>query len=289
MKLFAAWRSGTVEPALASRWRNIAFLPVALLLAIGLLAPAILSLLGKDAFRPDMLAAMAPPSATHWLGTDSIGRDMFSRVLLATRLDLAIALAAVVLSALPGIVIGASAAILGGRIDRLLHRVVDAAMAFPLFVVALALAAVFGNSLLSVILATALINMPFYIRLSRAEIAVRLQQPYIAAARLSGWSEWRILWRSLLPNIAPSLTVHMSINAGWAMLNGAGLSFLGLGIRPPATEWGVLVGDGAAYILTGQWWLALFPGMALSLAVWSFTLAGDALRDRFDPQRRGQR
>jgi peptide/nickel transport system permease protein len=143
-----------------------------------------------------------------------------------------------------------------------------------------------GNSVASVGLATALINLPFYIRLSRAEVAVRRSARYVAAARLAGWRDTRILCRILLPNILPVLIVQMTMNLGWAMLNGAGLSFLGLGIRPPTAEWGVLVGEGARYMISGQWWLATFPAIALCVTMLTLTLAGDRLRDHFDPRRR---
>lgn len=259
---------------------------MALLAALALLGPAIVGALGLDPDRPDILQALAPPSARHWFGTDLIGRDLFARVLIATRLDLAMAGAAVLLSACVGGTLGAGGAMLGGAPERLLQRMVDVAMAFPLFVVALALAAVFGNSVGSVVLATALINLPFYARLAGAEVGVRLHAPYVAAARLAGWREPRILARVLLPNVLPSLIVQMSVNLGWAMLNGAGLSFVGLGVRPPAAEWGVLVGEGARFMMTGQWWLATFPGLALCAAVLTLSVAGDRLRDHFDPRRR---
>ncbi|MCY0385711.1 ABC transporter permease [Robbsia sp. Bb-Pol-6] len=259
---------------------------MALLGALAVLGPVVVATLGLNPDRPDILHALAPPSARHWFGTDLIGRDLFARVVIASRLDLAMAFAAVILSACVGGALGAGGALLGGAPERLLQRTIDVAMAFPLFVVALALAAVFGNSVGSVVLATALINLPFYVRLAGAEVGVRLHAPYVGAARLAGWSDARILARVLLPNVLPSLIVQMSVNLGWAMLNGAGLSFVGLGIRPPTAEWGVLVGEGARFMMTGQWWLATFPGLALCSAVFALTLAGDRLRDHFDPRRR---
>ncbi|MGI4862193.1 MAG: ABC transporter permease [Janthinobacterium lividum] len=285
-------RTGRERPRLTSRpasrppRRWPAWTAAALLGALALLGPVIVGALGLDPDRPDILHALAPPSAHHWFGTDLIGRDLFARVLIATRLDLAMACAAVLLSACAGGALGAGGAMLGGAPERLLQRTVDVAMAFPLFVVALALAAVFGNSVGSVVLATALINLPFYARLAGAEVGVRLHAPYVAAARLAGWRETRILTRVLLPNVLPSLIVQMSVNLGWAMLNGAGLSFVGLGIRPPAAEWGVLVGEGARFMMTGQWWLATFPGLALCGAVLTLSVVGDRLRDHFDPRRR---
>lgn len=270
--------------ASVSAW--LAYGPAILLLLVALFGPALAEHCGLDPLRPDIAAALSPPSSTHWFGTDVIGRDLFARVLLAARLDLSIACAAVMLSALPGVVLGVLCGFHGGAIDRAVQRVVTVSMAFPLFVIALALAAVFGNSIASIVLATAAINFPFYVRLARTETAVRRDARYVTAARMSGWSDARIMRRVIVPNILPSIIVQMTVNVGWAMINGAGLSFLGLGIRPPTAEWGVLVGEGAGYVITGQWWLAAFPGLALGLSVLALTLAGDRLRDHFDPRRR---
>jgi len=262
-------------------WRPL--LPAAFLLALAIAAPA---LAPHDPLATDVARSLQPPSSVHWFGTDALGRDVFSRVLAATPLDMGIAFSAVLLSALAGNLVGAACGLAGGALDRWVGRVVDVLMAFPLFVVAMALVAALGNSVSSVIWATALINLPFYIRLSRAEVAVRRHATYVQAARLGGAGGSRLLFTVLLPNALPMLAVQMSMNLGWAILNGAGLSFIGLGVRPPTPEWGVLVNEGAQFILTGQWWVALFPGLALFLAVYAFTLAGDGLRDLLDPRRR---
>ncbi|EEA01309.1 binding-protein-dependent transport systems inner membrane component [Burkholderia sp. H160] len=256
-----------------------AFLPLAGLLAVAIVGPSFVA----DPSAPDVAHTLSQPSLAHWFGTDAIGRDLFARVVVATRLDLSIALGAVGLAALAGSVFGAASGFAGGRVDRLLQRVVDVLMAFPLFVVALALVAVLGNSVNSVVIATALINIPFYARLARAEIATRREANYVRAARLLGWSDTRILLRILLPAALPALCAQMTVNLGWAMTNSAGLSFLGMGVRPPAAEWGVLVGEGAPYMMTGQWWLATFPSLTLALAVFLLNGAGDRLRDAFDP------
>ncbi|MEM5400104.1 MULTISPECIES: ABC transporter permease [Paraburkholderia] len=273
---------------LAQRWSHAggrklrALVPPAALLAVALAGPSFVA----DPTAPHVAHMLAPPSLAHWFGTDAIGRDLFARVVVATRLDLSIALGAVGIAALAGSVLGAASGLAGGRIDRLLQRVVDVFMAFPLFVVALALVAVLGNSVSSVVLATALINIPFYARLARAEIAARREANYVHAARLFGWSDTKILLRVLLPGALPALCAQMTVNLGWAMTNSAGLSFLGMGVRPPAAEWGVLVGEGAPYMMTGQWWLATFPSLALALAVFLLNGAGDSLRDAFDPRSR---
>lgn len=277
--------SAVAAPQLRASWLNrraLALAPVALLIVLALAGPA---LAPQDPLATAIERALQAPSAAHWFGTDALGRDVFSRVIAATRLDLLIAASAVGLSALAGTLVGAACGFAGGALDRWVGRLVDVLMAFPLFVVAMALVAALGNSVSSVVWATALINLPFYIRLTRAEVAVRRDAPYVQAARLGGTGPLRLLLTVLLPNLLPLLVVQMSLNLGWAMLNGAGLSFLGLGVRPPTPDWGVLVNEGAQYILTGQWWVALFPGLALFAAVYAFTLAGDALRDRLDPRR----
>lgn len=262
----------------------LALLPLALLLLAAIAGPALYS---ADPLATDVANALQPPSAAHWFGTDHLGRDLFARVVAATRLDLGIAVSAVAASALVGSLAGAACGFLGGWVDQAAGRLVDVLMAFPLFVVALALVATLGNSVASVVWATAIINIPFYLRLARSEVAVRRQAAWVQAARLAGCGEARVLVGVLLPTLLPTLAVQASINLGWAILNGAGLAFLGLGVRPPTPEWGVLVGEGAQFILAGQWWPALFPGLALFFAVLAFTLAGDALRDLLDPRRKG--
>ncbi|PVX79869.1 ABC transporter permease [Paraburkholderia unamae] len=266
----------------AARGRALALWPLAALALVALAGPWVV----QNPTTPDVAHMLAAPSRAHWFGTDALGRDLFARVVVATRLDLAIALSAVFAAALAGSVLGAASGFAGGRIDRLVQRVVDVCMAFPLFVVALSLVAVLGNSVQSVVVATALINVPFYTRLARAEIATRRDANYVRAARLQGAGNTRILFSLLLPNALPALCAQMTVNLGWAMTNSAGLSFLGMGVRPPAAEWGVLVGEGAPYMMTGQWWIATFPSLALALAVFALNGAGERLRDAFDPRTR---
>jgi len=230
--------------------------------------------------------ALQPPTWEHPFGTDHLGRDVFSRVIVATRLDLGIALSAVVLSFGIGSALGCSAGFWGGWTDRIVGRLSDTIMAFPLFVLAMGIVSALGNSVENIIYATAIINLPFYARVARAETAVRRNAGFIQAARLCGSSDPRILATQVFPNILPPMMVQVSLNMGWAILNAAGLSFIGLGVRPPDAEWGIMVAEGATYIVSGEWWLALFPGFALMLAVFCFNLMGDGLRDLVDPLRR---
>ena len=231
-------------------------------------------------------SALQPPSALHWFGTDQLGRDIFSRVIVATRLDFIIALVAVVLSFIVGSVFGALAGYFGGWWDRVVGRLLDTIMAFPLFVLAMAIVAAMGNTVENIIYATAIINLPFYARVARAEVNVLRNAPFVEAALVSGNSHLKLLVLQIFPNAMPPMMVQLSLNMGWAILNAAGLSFIGLGVKPPDAEWGIMVAEGANYIISGEWWVALFPGAVLMLAVFCFNLLGDGLRDIFDPRKR---
>jgi len=255
------------------------------------LAIVVLALAGPwiapfDPLLSDTSRALQPPSRRHWFGTDQIGRDVLSRILVATRLDLAIALSAVAISFGLGSLAGACAGFFGGWTDRIVTRVTDTIMAFPLFVLAMAIVAALGNTLANIVIATAIINLPFYARMARAEANVRREMGFVEAARLAGNGQVGVLARHVFPNCLPPMMVQASLNLGWAILNAASLSFIGLGVRPPTPEWGIMVADGAAFIVSGEWWIALFPGLALMLAVFCFNLLGDGLRDLIDPRRR---
>ncbi|WP_245651338.1 ABC transporter permease [Paramagnetospirillum marisnigri] len=260
-----------------------AFVGFALLIALALFGPMIAPF---DPLASDTDIALQPPSLAHWFGTDHLGRDILSRVIVAARLDMQIALAAVALSFVFGSLLGVLAGWYGGGIDRAIGRVVDTIMAFPLFVLAMGIVAALGNTVGNIIYATAIINLPFYARMARAETNARRDAGFVEAARLSGNSDARILAAQVFPNILPPMMVQVSLNLGYAILNAAGLSFIGLGVRPPTPEWGIMVAEGATYIVSGEWWIALFPGLVLMAAVFCFNLLGDGLRDIIDPRRR---
>jgi peptide/nickel transport system permease protein len=261
----------------------MAFAVFALLLLAALLGP---SLAPIDPLASDTAAALQPPSAAHWFGTDQVGRDIFSRVLVATRLDMTIAISSVALVFVGGGLAGVASGFFGGWTDRLIGRLSDTIMAFPLFVLAMGIVAALGNTVTNIVIATAIINFPLYVRLARAEANIRREAGFVQAARLCGNGEWRILLTQVVPNIVPLMMVQVSLTMGYAILNAAGLSFIGLGVRPPNPEWGIMVAEGAAFIVSGEWWIAFFPGAALMLAVFCFNLLGDGLRDLVDPQRR---
>jgi peptide/nickel transport system permease protein len=239
-----------------------------------------------DPLASDTAAALQAPSLRHWFGTDQLGRDIFSRVIVATRLDAFIAVASVILVFMMGGLAGIAAGYFGGWTDRIVGRIADTIMAFPLFVLAMGIVAALGNTVQNIIIATAIVNFPLYARVARAEANVRRNAGFVQAARLSGNGEFRILLVHILPNIMPIMIVQMSLTMGYAILNAAGLSFIGLGVRPPTAEWGIMVAEGAGFMVSGEWWIALFPGLALMIAVFCFNLLGDGLRDIVDPQRR---
>jgi len=254
-----------------------------LLVLVAVFAPA---LVPYDPVASNVPHALEPPSRTHWAGTDQLGRDILSRIIFATRLDLMIAVSAVSISFAVGAVIGGFCGYRGGRLDRWVGRFVDVLMAFPLFVLAMALVAALGNRVENIVIATAVINLPFYIRFARAEVNVRRNAGWVEAARACGDSHLSVVLRVLLPNVLPAMAVQISLNLGWAILNAAGLSFIGLGVTAPTPEWGIMVAEGARFITTGKWWLVALPGLALMMTVLCFNLLGDGLRDILDPRMR---
>jgi peptide/nickel transport system ATP-binding protein len=257
--------------------------------AFGLFALIVLAaLIGPYVVPYDPLAsntaqALKAPSAAHWFGTDQLGRDILSRVIVAARLDFFIAVASVALVFLMGGLAGVAGWLLR-RLDRA-HRVAHRRHHHGLSAVragdghrrrARQHRAEHHSR-------TAIVNFPLYARVARAEANVRREAGFVQAARLSGNGEFRILLGHVLPNIMPIMIVQMSLTMGYAILNAAGLSFIGLGVRPPTPEWGIMVAEGAAFMVSGEWWIAFFPGAALMVAVFCFNLLGDGLRDIVDP------
>jgi peptide/nickel transport system permease protein len=274
---------GLAHIAFSDPLNVVAFGLLALIVLMAIFGPYVVP---YDPLRSSALEALLPPSTAHWFGTDDLGRDVFSRVVVAARLDMLISVSAVALSLVAGSAIGLLAGFYGGWFDRISGRVIDTIMAFPLFVLAMGIVAAAGNTVANVVYATAIINLPFYARLVRAETLTRRDAGFVQAARLCGNPDWRILIFHIFPNVLPPLMITVSLNMGWSIMNAAGLSFIGLGVQPPTAEWGILVAQGANYIVSGEWWIALFPGAMLMLAVFTFNLLGDVLRDLVDPLRR---
>lgn len=227
-----------------------------------------------------------PPSRSHLMGTDNYGRDVFSRLVHAGRLDLTIGLSVAVLCFSVGSLIGAIAGYAGGLFDDVIMRGIDIVLSFPAFVLAMGITAMLGTEIPFVIIALAIAYTPYFVRITRGEMLSIRERDYAAAAKCAGNPGWRIVVRHLLPNcISPSL-VQATLAVGWAILDVAGLSFLGLGVQPPTPEWGVMVRDGVSGIVSREWWISFFPGAAITITALGFNLLGDGLRDLLAPESR---
>jgi peptide/nickel transport system permease protein len=237
-------------------------------------------------YKVDLANASMPPSWAHPFGTDQYGLDVFTRVLVAARLDLTIAFSAVAFSLSIGVIIGAAAGFLGRWADETIMRSQDVLQAFPRFVFAMAVAWAMGPGVFTVIVATAAINVPGYARLMRNLMLTTKESEYALAAVAVGNTRFRVLWRHLLPNTIAPIIVVSTLQCGWAILEAAGLSFIGLGVRVPRAEWGVMISMGLQDFLNGHWWIYTFPGLAIAFTVLGFNLLGDGLQDILDPRRR---
>ena len=217
------------------------------------------------------------PSGDDLFGTDKFGRDVFARAVHATRLDITIGIAIAMSSMIIGSAIGVVSGYFGGWIDEIMMRITDVVLAFPGFVLALVLVAAIGNSIPNVLIAVSAAYVPYFIRLTRAQVLTERELEYVDGAKLAGNRPWRVAFRHVLPNSMGPSFVQAALVAGWAILTVAGLAFLGVGIRPPTAEWGVMVAEGASDIITGEWWTALFPGGMIVLAAMAFQFIGDDL------------
>ena len=260
----------------------------------GILAITVAALLAPwiapyDPDEPDAERTLSSVSWRHPLGTDEYGRDLLSRVIHAGRIDLLVATGATVIALSIGTTLGALAGYRGGWVDQLVMRIIDAVMAFPAFILAMAITAALGNSVVHIVAAIAITHVPIYTRLIRGEMLKIRETEYADAARTVGNRPRQIVLGHLLPNCLPPLIVQATLAMGFAILTVAALSFIGLGIRPPQSEWGQMTAEGAGYVVSGEWWLVLFPGLAIMVTVLAFNLVGDTLRDVLDPRMRGVR
>jgi peptide/nickel transport system permease protein len=234
---------------------------------------------------------LIPPSAAHWLGTDDNGIDILSRLLAAPRTDVVIAVIATAISVILGSPLGVVIALLESRRRRgstaaaeIAMRLLEVIQAFPVFVFAMVLVAVFGGTKVNIIAAIAFVNMPVFVRLVRSDVLSLVQRPFAEAARAVGNSEWRIGFRHILPNAIPTILVQLSVTIGFAILLTAGLSFVGAGVKPPTPELGSMIASGAKFLIIGQWWPAVFPGIALGLIVFSFGVFGEVMTKFMEPR-----
>lgn len=276
-------RSGTK----AQRWRRrygLAAVGAAIILvwmALALLAPLIAPHAPNTV---DVTVRLRPPSAAHWLGTDTLGRDVLSRLLHGARISLFAGISVVLVGALIGTLIGGIAAYAGGRIEEALMRFTDLVLCFPPIILAMAIAAALGIGTLNTMLAMLVVWWPKFARLARGLVLVQRSQEYVEAAHVIGYGPARILGKHILPNALGPLVVLITLDVGHAIIVFAGLAFLGLGVVPPTPEWGAMVSEGRE--LVEQWWVATFPGLAILTVVMGFNFLGDGIRDWLDPRAR---
>jgi peptide/nickel transport system permease protein len=266
------------EPVTRSVFRRQPLLTIGVGLVIVFAAMAIVGpFIVSDPLATDTANSYAAPSWSHLFGTDKYGRDIFARSVHAARLDLTLGVVIAAAATIAGSVIGLVAGYWGGAVDEVIMRFTDVVLAFPGFVLALLLVTVLGGSGVSVSIGVTIAYIPYFIRLTRAEVLAQRELEYVDAAVLAGNRRWRVALRHVLPNsLRPSL-VQATLVAGWAITTVGGLAFLGVGIQPPTAEWGVMVAEGSNDVLTGEWWTALFPGALIVLAAAAFQFIGDDL------------
>lgn len=256
---------------------------VVLMLLITLAAPL---LAPYDPLKQAIPDRLKPPSANYLFGTDQLGRDILSRVIYGGRISLPAALAVVVFAGFVGTVVGATAGFVGGLVEEIFMRVTDIFMAFPTIILAMAIAAALGPNVSNAIIAMVIVWWPNYARIVRSLVLSVKENEYVQASRALGATEFRVLWRVVLPNSFPPVLVMATLDLGNAILVFAGLSFLGLGAEPSKPEWGRMISDGIKFF--DQWWISAFPGLAIFLIVMAFNFLGDGLRDALDPRLRRQ-
>lgn len=280
------------SPGGAYRWRDalrrllrhrsaMVGLAVTLLLAfVAALAPVIAP---HDPLAQNLRQALTPPSATHWMGTDEFGRDIFSRILYGAGISLKVGLLVVLVSGTIGVLLGLLAGYYGGWVDAVISRAIEILLAFPGLLLAIGIVTVLGPSLVNALLAISIANIPRYARVTRGVVLAEKQRDYVAATRALGSGDTRLLLRHVLPNILAPVIVLASLGVATAILTAASLSFLGLGAQPPEPEWGAMLSTGRSYIRRA-WWITVFPGLAIMITVLAFNLFGDGLRDILDPK-----
>jgi peptide/nickel transport system permease protein len=234
----------------------------------------------------DFAAQLTPPNAQHWLGTDAFGRDLLSRLMYGSRTALLVGFVSAFFGASLGAIIGVASAYFGGRIDLMMQRLVDIFLAFPIIILALAVVSILGTGVANVIVAIMIPMIPNCARVVRSSALAVRAMPYVDAARVAGFGHWRIILRHMLPNVMAPYLIMLTAYVGQAILLEASLSFLGLGVAEPTPAWGLMLRGAAAEFAESAPWMAIFPGLAISLGVFAFNLFGDSLRDALDPRLR---
>jgi peptide/nickel transport system permease protein len=239
-----------------------------------------------DPLDTDFLAQLSPPSAAHWLGTDAFGRDLLSRLIYGSRTALLVGFTSAFLGATLGALVGVSSAYFGGRVDLLTQRVVDIFLAFPIVILALAVVSILGPGIGNVIMAITVPMVPNCARVVRSSALAVRQKPYVEAAQAAGSRHGRIIFRHMMPNVMAPYLIMLTAYVGQAILLEASLSFLGLGVAEPTPACGLMLRGAAVEFAESAPWMAIFPGLAISLGVFAFNLFGDSLRDALDPKLR---
>ena len=287
-----------VERRQTSLWRDawrrlvrhngarLGFVLVVGLVALAFLAPLIARTLGTDPNDTVLTETLRPLSPAHPMGTDDLGRDVFTRVAYGAQVSLRVGLVAISLAAVLGSFIGFTAGFFGRWWDQLAMRAMDIILAFPTLLLAIAIVAMRGPGIFNTMLAVGIVRVPAYARISRASTISLREQDFVTAARSVGVPERRILFRHVMPNSLSPLIVQGTLGIATAILDAAALGFLGLGAQPPDVEWGAMLVDSIRYLFQGSWWALLFPGFAIMLTVIGFNLIGDGLRDSLDPRLR---
>lgn len=252
---------------------------VGLIILASALAPYLTT---QDPVGRNAAQRLMPPSAEFLMGTDALGRDVLTRILYGGQISLQVGFLSIIASALIGVSLGLLAGYAGGKVDNIIMRIMDLILAFPGLILIIWLVGLLGSNIYNVIFAIALFSLPTYSRLARGQTLSIYERDFVLAARCMGASPFRIMFLHIFPNIVSSLIVVLTLSVSDAIITGASLSFLGLGVRPPTPEWGAMLSDGRGY-LRNAWWMSFFPGIIITLLVLALNIVGDALRDAFDP------
>jgi peptide/nickel transport system permease protein len=280
-----SWLTGTIK---FCRRQPLGSVGLALVLVMAVAGLAAEWIAPYSPTANDFAAMTEPPSWAHLMGTDQFGRDLFSRLVFGARTALIVGFSCAIVGGVPGLVLGVASAYFGGRLDLVLQRVLDVVMAFPLIILALAVIAIFGSGVFNVIVAIAIPLIPRCARVVRSSALAIREVPYIDAARACGFGHARIILRHMMPNVLAPFLIMLTAFVGQAILAEASLSYLGLGVQEPTAAWGLMLQGGAEEFATTAPWIAIFPGLAIALTVFGFSLFGDALRDALDPKMRGR-